>query len=85
MEHWKVVFDEAAFQLFIASPASERRKLLVAFDELRANPLRSADYQGKDSAGRVLSVWAVRPFLITYWLDSFVSEVRIVNIEKIKF
>ncbi|MBA4149395.1 MAG: hypothetical protein H0X66_14870 [Verrucomicrobia bacterium] len=85
MEPWKIVFDEAAFHLFTASSAFERRKLLDAFADLRTNPQRDADYEGKDAAGRILSVWAMRPFLITYWLDSFISEIRIVNIEKIKY
>jgi hypothetical protein len=85
MEPWKLVLDEAAFQCFVSSRATERRKLLSAFDDLRANPQRQADYSADDATGRTLSVWANRPFLITYWLDAFVSEIRIVNIQRVRY
>ena len=85
MEAWKLVLDEAAFQCFVSSRATERRKLLSAFEELRADPQRHPDYQSNDATGRTLNVWANRPFLITYWLDSFVSEIRIVDIQRIRF
>jgi len=85
MEAWKLVLDEAAFQCFVSSRAPERRKLLVVFEHLRADPQRQADYHIDDATGRTLNVWADRPFLITYWLDSFVSEIRIVNIQRVRF
>jgi hypothetical protein len=84
MDAWKVVIDEAAFQFFVSSRAAERRKLLASFDQLRANPQRRADYFVQDATGRTLSVWGDRPFLITYWLDSFVSEIRIVDVQKVR-
>ena len=85
MEPWKLVLDEAAFQCFVSSRAAERRKLLSAFEELRADPQRQPDYHANDATGRTLNVWANRPFLTTYWLDSFVSEIRIVNIQRVRF
>jgi hypothetical protein len=85
MEAWKLVLDEAAFQCFVSNRATERRKLLSVFEELRADPQRHPDYQSNDATGRTLNVWANRPFLITYWLDSFVSEIRIVDIQRIRF
>ena len=85
MDAWKMVLDERAFQTFVSSRAPERRKLLASFKHLRENPHRQPDYYAADSTGRKLNIWADRPFLITYWLDSFVSEVRIVNIERVRF
>jgi hypothetical protein len=85
MELWKLVLDEVAFQWFVSSRAAERRKLLSAFEELRADPRRHPDYHANDATGRSLSVWANRPFLITYWLDAFVSEIRIVDIQRVRF
>jgi len=84
METWKVVIDEAAFQYFVSCRASNRRKVLACFEQLRADPQRRADYLSKDSIGRTLSVWAARPFLITFWLDSFVSEIRIVDLQRVR-
>jgi hypothetical protein len=82
---WKLVLDEAAFQFFVSRPAAERRNLFRAFEELRENPHREADYEAKDSAGRALNVWACKPFLITWWRDEFVTEIRIVDIERVHF
>ena len=84
MAAWKLVLDEAAFQVFVSCRAPERRTLLSAFEHLRADPQRQADYHTNDSTGRTLNVWANRPFLITYWLDPFVSEIRIVNIQRVR-
>ncbi len=85
MDAWKLVLDEAAFQCFVSSRAAERRKLLSVFEQLRADPQRHPDYHANDATGRSLSVWATRPFLITYWLDAFVSEIRIVDIQWVRF
>jgi hypothetical protein len=85
MDAWKLVLDEEAFQSVLAGPAAQRRALLVVLDGLRNNPSRKPDYFTKDATGRALSVVGLRPFLITYWLDSFVSEVRIVNIQRIRY
>ena len=84
METWKVVIDEAAFQFFVSCRAMNRRKLLACFEQLRANPQRRADYFSKDATGRSLSVCATPPFLITFWLDSFVSEIRIVDLQQVR-
>ncbi len=85
MDAWKLVLDEEAFHSVLAGPAAQRRTLLAILDGLRGNPTRKPDYFTKDATGRSLSVVGLRPFLITYWLDSFVSEVRIVNIQRIRY
>ncbi len=85
MAAWTYVLDEAAFHFFLSCSASQRRKLSVAFERLRADPHREADYFCQDSTGRTLSVGSFCPFLVTYWLDEFVTEIRIVNIQRIRF
>lgn len=85
MEPWKLVLDEDAFQAILGGTPAHRRALLSALDSLRENPTRRPEYFSKDETGREMSVIGVRPFLITYWLDSFVSEVRVVNIQRIRF
>jgi hypothetical protein len=85
MAPWTYVLDEAAFHFFISRSAAERRKLAAAFEQLRANPRREADYFCNDATGRTLSVCGFRPFLVTFWLDEFVSEIRIVNVQWIRF
>jgi hypothetical protein len=85
MPTWKLVLDEDAFHFFASRRADDRRRLLSALEELRGSPYREPDYHVMDSTGRKLSVWARRPFLVTYWLDSFVTEIRLVDIQKVRF
>lgn len=82
---WKLVLDEAAFHFFVSQRPPERRQLFALFQQLRQDPQRGSDYHTKDSTGRPLNVWARKPFLITFWIDSFVREVRVVDIERVAF
>jgi len=84
MEPWKLVLDEAAFHFFTGLRSSERRKALGAFEQLKRNPQRTHDFGIRDATGRSLSVLVVRPFLITYWLDESVLEVRVVDIQRVR-
>jgi hypothetical protein len=83
MEPWKLVLGEPAFQFFNGLRTAERRKVLGAFEELKRDPRRKEDFEIKDVTGRSLSLLGVRPFLITYWLDDFVLEVRVVDIQRV--
>ena len=84
MEPWKLVLGEAAFQFFNGLRATERRKLLDAFEKLKRDPRRRHDVGIRDVTGRSLSRFSLRPFLITYWLDDFVLEVRVVDIQRVR-
>jgi hypothetical protein len=84
MELWTLVLAEPAFHFFNSLRAVDRRKALHAFEQLKRNPHRQHDFETRDSTGRPLSVVAVKPFLITYWLDDFVLEVRVVNIQRVR-
>ncbi len=63
------------------STPSRAASLLAAFDSLKADPYQRPDFDIEDISGRQLSIRAFRPFLITYWLDASVKEVRVVDIE----
>jgi hypothetical protein len=80
---WQVVFDEVPFRLFLSRRLSERRILLSAFDSLKADSYQRPDFDIQDISQRQLSIRAFRPFLITYWLDASVKEVRVVDIERV--
>jgi hypothetical protein len=82
---WKLVIDEAPFEFFVSRRASERRFLLKAFERLKSEPYQTADYFAKDDSDRPLSLKGFQPFLITYWLDQAVKEVRVLDIKRIYF
>jgi hypothetical protein len=80
---WQLVFDEVPFRYFVSRRLSERRTLLSAFDSLKADPYQRPDFDIEDISRRQLNIRAFRPFLITYWLDASVKEVRVVDIERV--
>ena len=83
MSDWTYALDQTVFQRFISQPLSHRRKLMRTFEHLRLDPLQSPAYHIRDATGRELSVILDRPFLITYWNDPMVSEVRIIDLQKL--
>jgi hypothetical protein len=85
MGTWRLVLDEEAFHHLLAGPARDRRQLLSACEDLKRSPHRPPDYEITDATGRLLSVRAAPPFLLTYWLDSCVSEVRVVDIQRVRY
>jgi hypothetical protein len=84
MEPWKLVLSEAAFQFFNSRQAAERRKILGALEKLKGDPRGQQHFGIKDVTGRSLSILASSPFLITYWLDESVLEIRIVDIQRVR-
>lgn len=82
-DEWQLVFDEVPFRFFLSRRLSERRILLSVFDSLKLDPYQRSDFDMEDSSQRQLAIRAVRPFLITYWLDASVKEVRVVDIERV--
>ncbi len=78
---WQLVFDEEAFRFVLARRGRERLVLFKGLDLLRADPYQPGDFELAERSGRMLSVRRARPFLITYWLDASVKEIRVINIE----
>ena len=80
-DHWQVVFDEVPFRFLLSRSPRQRALLLRASELLKSDPLHDADFQSMDASGRQLSIRGFRPFLVTYWLDASVKEVRVLEIE----
>ena len=54
------------------------------FEELEANPLATGVSERRDATGRTVQVGAYGVFLIHYWDDYLVKELRIVRIERFR-
>lgn len=79
---WRLVLDEAAFEFVLSRRRlRERQVLLKAFESLRTEPYRKPDFEIVDISGRPLAIRRARPFLVTYWLDASIKEIRIVEVE----
>ena len=84
-KQWQLVLDEVPFRFFLGRRLTERRALLAALDSLKNDPYQTSDFHIEDNTGRKLSIRAFRPFLVTYWLDASVNEVRVADIENVGF
>lgn len=79
---WKLGVDEEALSRLLACRAADRRKLLAALESLKKEPDQGGDFVERDDTGRPLQVKVFSSFLLTWWLDSYVSELRVVEIER---
>ncbi len=80
----RLVLDEDVMRFMIALSPAVRRRLVTLLEQLREHASDPEDFREQDATGRWLNVKAIRPFLITYWLDSPVDELRIVDIQRIR-
>jgi hypothetical protein len=79
-----LVLNEGAVRFALALGVQQRQKLVKALEALVSYPQAEADFHEVDLTGRKFSVVAVRPFLVTYWWDGAVDELRIVDIQRVK-
>ncbi len=63
------------------APRREQRRLAAMLDSLKIAPLRTGDLQERDTQGRRHEVLVAGDWVITYWLDHAVRELRIVGLE----
>ena len=78
---YRAVVHGEAVKLLLACPARERRLLLRLLEQLEANPFREGDFRVKDETERLQQVTGVAGFLVTYYADHAVKEVRVTEIE----
>lgn len=69
--------------VFNGATKRERKALLDFFDRLATNPFMESDWTVEDSTGRIHYRLAVGRYLVTFWSDHAVREVRIVKLERI--
>ncbi|MHB8523856.1 MAG: hypothetical protein ACYDH9_24295 [Limisphaerales bacterium] len=81
---WRLVFDEDAFEYLLSRRARERNLLIAFLEKLKVDPYQEGEYTVEDDSGRPLQVKGFQPYLITYWLDHSVKEVRVLDIERIR-
>ena len=61
----------------------QRDQLVRYLDLLANNPFQRGDYEEKGATDRTYQIRLMRPFMITFWVDHAVKEVRVVAIRKI--
>jgi hypothetical protein len=77
------VADDVVLEYFISRNKREREDLLRIFKTLATSPYQKGDWLQKTRSGRELDVKRFGKWLVTYWLDDPVLEVRIVDVKKV--
>lgn len=80
---WQFVIHEQAWDASEKLHGREMHELKAGLAALLADPFQMPDAE-KRTAERTYSVKYIGRFCVCYWLDSFVRELRIVEIERLK-
>jgi hypothetical protein len=77
------VCSSDVLDVFAGGNRSQREELLRIFQTIAANPYQRGDYVEKDATGRNFQVKRFGRWLIVFWLDDPVREVRIIEIKRV--
>jgi hypothetical protein len=81
-EHAFVV-DDSVVEFFAACRKQEREELLRVFRSLAASPYQSGDWIQHAQSGRDIQVKRFGRWLVSFWLDAPVLELRVVDVKKV--
>ena len=80
---YRYVIAQQAADFALRLPPSEQQRLASACRLLAAQPFRTGDYSTRDDAGRMLQNLLIDDWVLTYWSDHAVKEVRIVELAQV--
>lgn len=81
---YEVILHERAWAVLSATQGADRRRLLAVFDDVKAAPFRAGDFRQQDEAGHMNEVALLGDWLVTFWSDHAVREIRVVNLERVE-
>jgi hypothetical protein len=76
-EH-KFVLDDVVVEFFTERTRREREQLIRIFHALADSPYQKGEWLQRTQSGRELQVKRFGRWLVRYWLDDPVREIRIV-------
>ena len=75
--------DDSVVEIFASRKGRERDQLLRIFKGLADDPFQKGDYVQRTQSGRELQVRRFGPWLVTFWADHAVCELRIIDLKKL--
>jgi hypothetical protein len=84
VEGYELVLSEGVAMTLATAARSNRRKLAMILDGVKAAPFRRGDLQERDTQGRINEVLVIEDWLVTYWPDHAARELRIVRLERVE-
>jgi hypothetical protein len=80
---WQFVLNETSVHFLLSLQSHDRQKLLKVLEILADEPMQKGNFETKDATGRVIQIKAAGRFLISYWPDALIKELRVINIERV--
>ena len=80
---YKVVGDAAVLAFFADCTKKERQELMLIFHDLAEVPHQRGAWVRRMASAHDLSIKRFGRWLVTYWPDDPVRELRIVAVEKV--
>lgn len=77
------VVDDRVMDVFTECSKREREDLLKIFKTLSELPYQKGEWRQKTKSGQELQVKRFGKWLVSFWLDDPVLEVRIVDVKKV--
>ncbi len=81
MAPYALVLHEEAARRLAAASRPEQRRLGSILDGLKDAPFRKGDLQERDGLGRDNEILVDGDWLVTFWVDHAVREIRVVRVE----
>lgn len=82
---WQFVINQSALEKLEGMRSGERRQVRRCIEELLADPNQRPDAERRSMRDRTLRVKYAGRHCVLYWLDAYVWELRIVEIERVPF
>jgi hypothetical protein len=79
---WKFIFHEDAMKLLLAMRGTERDRMFRLLEQLINDPYQRPDAYRMGAEGRKYFIKYLAGHRVCYWIDSFVKEFRVVDIER---
>lgn len=77
------VADDKVIELFSEVTKRDREELLRLFRSLANNPYQKGERLQRAKSGREFQIKRFGKWLVTYWVDEAVLELRVVDVKKV--
>ncbi len=81
-DRWQYVISQTSFEFLTQCKTGKRQRIIAFLERLAANPYVRPHANRTDGTGRMISLLWFDGFEISYWLDHFVKEVRVLEINR---
>lgn len=81
---WQYVIHQSALESMEGMKPGERHRVRRCIEQLLADPNQRPDAERRSPHERTVQVKYVGRYCVLYWLDSYVRELRVVEIEEMR-